>query len=79
VKWKNFESDKWTIISTFLAISSGLLFAQYYIPSIVEMQTQRITESELFQNIHFVSELDFKLFVFAILILLFLNLKKALR
>ncbi len=81
IKWKTFESDRWTLIATFLVVSSGLLFSSYYIPSIIEMQNggEVITNSEIFKNTHFASELDFKLFSFAILSLLVLNLKKALR
>ncbi len=81
IKWKTFESDRWTLIATFLVVSSGLLFSSYYIPSVIEMQNggEVITNSEIFKNTHFASELDFKLFSFAILSLLVLNLKKALR
>jgi len=81
IKWKNFESDRWVLISAFLFISSGLLFSSFYIPSIIEMQLQgeAVTASETFKNMHFASELDFKLFAFATLALLILNLKKALR
>ncbi len=81
IKWKTFESDRWTLIATFLVVSSGLLFSSYYIPSVIEMQNggEVITNSEIFKNTHFASELDFKLFSFAILLLLVLNLKKALR
>ncbi len=81
IKWKTFESDRWTLIATFLVVSSGLLFSSYYIPSVIEMQNggEVITNSEIFKNTHFASELDFKLFSFATLSLLVLNLKKALR
>jgi hypothetical protein len=81
IKWKNFESDRWVLIASFLFISSGLLFSSFYIPDIVQMQLQgeSITSSETFKNIHFASELDFKIFAFATLALLILNLKKALR
>ena len=81
IKWKNFESDRWSLIGSFLFISSGLLFSSFYIPSIVEMQQrgESITSSKIFDNMHFASELDFKIFAIATLILLILNLKKALR
>ena len=81
IKWKTFESDRWTLIFSFLAVSSGLLFSSYYIPSIIQMQQkgEAITASEIFKNTHFASELDFKLFAISILALLILNLKKALR
>ncbi len=80
-KWKSFESDRWTLISLFLFVSSGLLFSGFYIPDIVSMQLQgeAMTQSETFKNVHFASELDFKLFALSTLSLLILNLKKALR
>ncbi len=81
IKWKNFESDRWSLISAFLFISSGLLFSSFYILSIVEMQQrgEGVTSSKIFENMHFASELDFKIFTVATLALLILNLKKALR
>ena len=81
IKWKNFESDRWSLISAFLFISSGLLFSSFYIPSIVEIQQrgEGVTNSKIFENMHFASELDFKIFTVATLVLLILNLKKALR
>jgi len=80
-KWKSFESDRWTLISLFLFVSSGLLFSGFYIPDIVSMQLQgeAMTQSKTFKNVHFASELDFKLFALSTLSLLILNLKKALR
>ncbi len=80
-KWKSFESDRWTLIALFFFVASGLLFSGYYIPDIIVMQLQgeAMTQSETFKNVHFASELDFKLFAFSTLALLILNLKKALR
>jgi len=80
-KWKNFESDKWTNLATFLFVASGLLFTSYYIPTIMELQVQGevVTKGETFRNFHFASELNFKLFAFSTLALLIFNLKKALR
>jgi len=80
-KWKSFESDRWTLISLFFFVTSGLLFSGFYIPDIISMQLQgeAMTQSEKFKNVHFASEFDFKLFAFSALALLILNLKKALR
>ena len=80
-KWKSFESDRWTLLSLFFFVTSGLLFSGYYIPDIISMQLQgeAITQSEKFKNVHFASEFDFKLFSVATLALLMFNLKKALR
>ena len=70
-----------TTIPAFLVISSGLLYSFYYIPQILEFQKEgeQITESKLFENTHFASELDFKLFTFAILALLIRTLYRNLR
>ncbi len=81
IKYKAFESDRWSLLATFLVVSTGLLFTSYYMPQILEMQSmgESITGSKLFENTHFASELDFKIFAFSALALLILNLKKALK
>lgn len=81
IKYKTFESDRWSLLATFLVVSTGLLFTSYYMPQILEMQSigESITGSKLFENTHFASELDFKIFAFSTLALLILNLKKALK
>ena len=81
IKWKSFESDKFTLIATFLVVATGLLFTSYYVPDILKMQLagEAMTQSEAFKNTHIGSEIDFKIFTFATLALLILNLKKALR
>jgi hypothetical protein len=81
VKFKAFESSRWSIIFSFLVAASGLLFTSYYIPQILEMQAggEAMTQSQIFENVHKGSELNFKLFAFSTLGLLILNLKKALR
>lgn len=80
-KWKNFESDRWTLMVSFLVIASGVLFTSYYVPDIVAMQEagETMTQSEAFKNMHIGSEIDFKIFTFSTLALLIFNLKKALR
>ncbi len=81
VKYKAFESSRWSLLSTFLVVATGLLFTSYYIPQILEMQLggEAVTSSHIFENVHKGSELNFKLFSFATLTLLIINLKKALR
>ena len=51
-KYKKFERDKITQIATFFAISTGLLFSQYYIPDIINMQLagEAMTQSDAFIN-----------------------------
>jgi hypothetical protein len=45
----------------------------------MQLQGEVVTESEKFKNVHFASELDFKIFALSTLSLLIFNLKKALR
>ena len=81
VKYKAFESDKWSLLTTFLVVGTGLLFTSYYIPDILEMQSmgEAKTLSSAFINTHLGSEINFKIFAFSSLLLLILNLNKALK
>jgi hypothetical protein len=81
IKYKAFESDRWSLLTTFLVVSTGLLFTSYYIPDILQMQQQgeAVTNGKIFENVHFASEINFKIFAFSTLALLILNLKKALK
>ena len=81
IKYKAFQSDRWSLMTTFLVAATGLMFTSYYIPDILEMQAagEAMTQSEAFINTHKGSELNFKIFTFSALALLILNLKKALR
>lgn len=81
IKWKSFESDRWTSLATFLVVATGLMFSSYYIPDILQMQSvgEAMTQTPAFENTHKGSEVNFKIFSFASLALLILNLKKALR
>ena len=79
-KYKTFDRDTITSVSAFLVIASGLLYVHYYIPQILEFQKEgeAITQSKLFENTHFASELDFKLFALSLLVLLTRNLYRTL-
>ncbi len=78
-KFKKFERDTVTQVATFFVLASGLLFSQYYIPDILSMQLQgeAITQSVAFINTHKGSELNFKLFALALLVLIIQNMRKA--
>ncbi len=80
-RYKSFERDGIALLSGLLVIMSGLLYSHYYIPQILEFQAQgeKVTQSKLFANTHFASELDFKLFAVALLILLGRNLYRSLK
>jgi hypothetical protein len=75
-RFKSFERDSVGLLSAVVVVLSGLLYAHYYIPQILEMQAkgEEITKSDIFQNAHFASELDFKLFSVALMVLLVRNI-----
>ena len=81
IKYKAFESDRWSLMTTFLVAGTGLMFTSYYMPDILEMQQagELMTQSDAFINTHKGSEINFKIFSLSTLALLILNLKKALR
>ena len=78
-KFKKFERDTVTKLATFFVLASGLLFSQYYIPDIMAMQAQgeEVTKSIAFINTHKGSEINFKLFAVATLVLIVQNMRKA--
>lgn len=78
-KYKKFERDNITQVATFFALATGLLFSQYYIPDIINMQLagEAMTQSEAFINTHKGSEINFKIFTLAILVLMIRNMQKA--
>jgi len=81
IKYKAFESDRWSLMTTFLVAGTGLMFTSYYLPDILDMQRmgEAKTLSSAFVHTHLGSEINFKIFAFSTLALLILNLKKALR
>ena len=78
-KFEKFERDTVTKVAVFFVFATGLLFSQYYIPNITEMQMQgeAVTKSIAFINTHKGSEINFKLFSLALLILIVQNMRKA--
>lgn len=78
-KFKKFERDTVTQVATFFVLATGLLFSQYYIPDIIEMQHQgeAVTKSLAFINTHKGSEINFKIFSLALLVLIVQNMRKA--
>jgi hypothetical protein len=78
-KFKKFERDTLTQVATFFVLATGLLFSNYYIPDIISMQEKGVemTQSAAFINTHKGSEINFKIFSFALLILIVQNMRKA--
>jgi len=78
-KYKKFERDTMTQVATFFVIATGLMFGQYYLPDILTMQMagEEMTKSAAFINTHKGSEINFKIFSLALLVLLVQNMRKA--
>ncbi len=78
-KYKKFERDTITQIATFFVLATGLLFSQYYVPDIISMQLagEAMTQSDAFLNTHKGSEINYKIFSLALLVLIVRNMQKA--
>ena len=78
-KYKKFERDTITQVATFFVFATGLLFVHYYIPDILTMQMagEEMTESAAFVSTHKGSEINFKIFSMALLVLMVRNMQKA--
>jgi len=78
-KFKKFERDTLTSVATFFVLATALLFSQYYIPDIVAMQAEgeEMTKSVAFINTHKGSEINSKVFVLGLLVLIVQNMRKA--
>ena len=77
-RYKNGKRDRTVLLSGFLVISSSLLFTDFYTPQILELLSLNQTETELFQNVHFASELDFKILFLSLAVLSFRRIWKLL-
>jgi hypothetical protein len=66
-------------VATFFVLATGLLFAHYYLPDILAMQmgSEELTKSAAFANTHKGSEINFKIFMLALLVLIVRNMQKA--
>ncbi|RRS32500.1 MAG: hypothetical protein P794_01000 [Epsilonproteobacteria bacterium (ex Lamellibrachia satsuma)] len=78
-KYKKFERDTITQIATFFVLATGLMFSHYYLPDILNMQLagEKMTQSAAFINTHKGSEINFKIFSLALLVLMIQNMRKA--
>ncbi|MDQ1324961.1 MAG: hypothetical protein QG564_84 [Campylobacterota bacterium] len=78
-KYKKFERDMLTQIAAFFVIATGLLFGHYYLPDIIMMQLagEEMTQAATFINTHKGSEVNFKIFSLALLVLIVRNMQKA--
>ncbi len=78
-KYKKFERDTITQVATFFVVATGLMFGHYYLPDILNMQLagEKMTQSVAFIATHKGSEINFKIFSLALLVLMVRNMQKA--
>jgi len=69
IKLKNGVKDIFSIVSASIVIVTSLLFAFYFVPEILQMQSlgEQITQSNTFQDIHKGSETNVKILVFSLM------------
>lgn len=70
--YKILQRDRTVMIATFVALFTIGMFVGVYTPKIIEMQEagEEATQSVAFQNVHLGSEMDFKIMVVALLVLM---------
>ena len=71
VKYKQGCRDSIVLASAGITIFTSLMFSAVYAPQILQMQALGVeaTQSETFDNIHFASELDFKILAVSVIVL----------
>ncbi len=70
--YKILQRDKTVMIATFVVLFTIGMFVGVYTPKIIEMQEagEVATQSIAFQNVHLGSEMDFKILVVALIVLM---------
>lgn len=81
LKLKSGTKDIYSIIPATIVVITSLLFAFYFVPEIIHLQSlgEQISQSTTFQNIHKGSEMNVKILVFSGLFLLIWNLRKSIK
>lgn len=71
IKYKMGQRDAVIFGSSITVLFSSLMFSAVYSPKILSMQVlgMEATQSDTFKNIHFASELDFKILAISLLVL----------
>ncbi len=69
--YKQGQRDSIIFVSWVSTVFSSLMFSAVYSPKILEMQKlgSEATQSDTFSNVHFASELDFKILAVALVVL----------
>lgn len=70
--YKTLQTDKTVILATLVVLSTIGLFVGVYMPKILEMQAQgeEATKSAAFENLHLGSEIDFKILLISLIVLM---------
>lgn len=70
-EYKMFRRDWIAQVAAFVSVMTLLLFSLVYTPRILTMQEQgaEATQSESFANLHYASEIDFKILAVALIVL----------
>ncbi len=70
--YKILQRDKTVMLATLVALSAIGLFIGVYMPKILAMQAQgeEATKSAAFENLHLGSEIDFKILLIALIVLM---------
>lgn len=78
-KYKMGERDWTTLAAAFFVVATGVMFGHYYLPDILSMQQagEAMTQSQAFINTHKGSEVNFKIYSFALLVLMVQNMRRA--
>jgi len=71
IMYKSGQRDTIIFVSSVTVVFSSLMFSAVYSPKILTMQALGVeaTQSDTFANVHFASELDFKILAIALLVL----------
>ena len=68
--YRHGKRDGIVLASAFAVIFTIMMFSFYYIPDMLALQQAHQTQSEAFKSLHLGSELDFKIMLFALVVLL---------
>ena len=69
--YRHGKRDGIVLASAFAAVFTIAMFSFYYIPEMIVLQQAQQTDGEAFKSLHLGSELDFKIMLFTLTVLLF--------
>lgn len=69
--YRHGKRDAIVLASAFAVVFTIAMFSFYYIPDMLALQQAHQTQTDAFKSLHLGSELDFKIMLFALTVLLF--------